>query len=81
MLMPSAQRWADDRCCGGAHLINSFPDQLKAAAIDGYLWGYFDHAVWDGQFLWFMMLYDVKKLVYMTIYVLEIELVSFFSLL
>ena len=44
-----------------------------------YLCGHFDHAVWDGRFLWAMMLHDVNKLVHMTIYVLEIEIVSSFS--
>ena len=46
-----------------------------------YLCSYFDHAVWDGQYLWSNVLYDVKKLVYMTIYVLGIKLDSSFSVL
>ena len=36
--------------------------------------GWFDHAVWDGQYLWSNVLYDANKLVYIQIYVLEIEL-------
>ena len=43
--------------------------------------GYFEHVIWDSQYLWSNVLYDVNKLVYMTIYVLEIELVSSFSAL
>ena len=38
-----------------------------------YSWGYFDLAVWDGQYVWSDVLYEVNKLIYMTIYVLEIE--------
>ena len=30
-----------------------------------YLCRYFDHAFWDGQFLWSDVLYDVNNLVYM----------------
>ena len=33
MLVPSAQRWAGNRCCGGATAIIALPDQLRVAAI------------------------------------------------
>ena len=38
MLMPSAQRRANSRCCGGSPLINAFPDQLRATSLDVPLW-------------------------------------------
>ena len=36
--------------------------------------GYFDHTVWEDQYLWSNVLYNVNNLVYIKIfYVLEIE--------
>ena len=47
MLMPSAQRWADIRCCRGTPLINPFPQQLRAAAIDVTMW-----LLWSCRLRW-----------------------------
>ena len=43
------------------------------------LCGYFEHAVRYGQYLPSILWYAVNKLVYMTVYVMEIEIVSSFT--
>ena len=73
MLKPSAQHWADNRFCGGTFLINAFPDQLRAAAIDTYV----VTLIMPSEMVSFCGLWCCM----MPIYVLEIELVSSFSVL
>ena len=63
---------------GEPPLISPFPQQLRAAAIDVTM-RYFEHAVWFGQYLPSILWYAVNKLVYMTVYILEIEIVSSFQ--
>ena len=74
-VMPSPQRWADHRCCGGTPLIIAFPDQLRAAAIDATRW-----LLWS--FMLSVMVGIWGSIIYMTIYLLEIKtnLVGFSAL-
>ena len=61
-------------------MINLFPEQLRAAAIDVTMWLLWSCHLRSSVFAVYMW-YAVNKLVYMTVYVLEIELVSSFSVL
>ena len=82
MLVPSARWWADNRCCGGNPPIIAFPDQLRAAAIDVTMWLFWSCRLrWSVFVVYSKVLYDANKLVYMIIYILEVDLVSCFSML
>ena len=70
MLMPSARRWADNRCCGGFP-TRSHPNSQRHLVISGDAG--FEHTVWDCGYLCYNVLHNTHTFVYMAIYDLEIN--------
>ena len=69
--MPSAQRWAGNRCCKGIPQSPTLTPQLTC-------WSTLDSTVWDRGYLWYRVLYTVTHtFVYMVVYDLEMELVIY----
>ena len=72
--MPSAQRWADNRCC------REIPNpHFRTPITVGAFWSTFDPTVWDGGYLWHKVLYTAHGFVYMAINDLEIPIFRLFQ--